>query len=486
MRGNKFNIIFILLFIISLFFVYKLNICNKNHSAVSGLLDNNMTESNHLVNKINKIQSDILVKNLKRIQTNEGFSNKHLGNNKQIKCHDGVTRNCPHGSRDCYDYSKTICEQESPQSENHYTLGEMNIIKCPDGTTRKCHQGTRECHDHSIYLCKQPNTHPPSIIDYGNKQTIHCRDGTKRECTAGSRGCYDNSELHCNTQVSESEDNLRLIQCHRNKKIYCDPNDSHCHDYSYKYCESNNDHFKTIRCPDGSLIRCNQNDINCVDNSKQYCDYTQNHHRKIKCNNGVSVICPPESEDCVSTNLRYCPPKHGKIYSRPNQDIVSNNIHQGSYQQPQYNYINTKSKPYHSDSSTNVYYPEVENESESETETEEEQRFGSNGNNNIYVYNNTKIPNKHTHIEYPPTVTHVPTTHVPTTHVPTTQFSTTHVPTTHVPMIHTTVTRPPVTNYSSFPSEEENRYYNSPYKNNYEDALKTVCGRYKNTICRYN
>ena len=117
MDKNIFFIIFLLLFLISIFFIYKLNLCRKNYIKLSNILKRNSEETVHLLNKVitlkgkkknlfsNKVINYNLTNNLDSdlsVDTNELFTCKESESESSIiSTSDDNCPACPNSNISC-------------------------------------------------------------------------------------------------------------------------------------------------------------------------------------------------------------------------------------------------------------------------------------------------------------------------------------------------------------------------------------------------
>lgn len=159
MDKNIFFIIFLLLFLISIFFIYKLDLCRTNYQKLSNILKRNSTETLHLLNKVVQLKKNNkgnLLINHKNLYSNvnETFqSNQNCnvgnssggnstGNNSNGNCPpcdpDEPCPSCP----DCE--SDPSCEECAPcvsNNDNSSDGEECNGVKictCPPVTDEEC------------------------------------------------------------------------------------------------------------------------------------------------------------------------------------------------------------------------------------------------------------------------------------------------------------------------------------------------------------
>ena len=108
MDKNIFFIIFLLLFLISIFFIYKLDLCRTNYQKLSNILKRNSVETLHLLNKVVQLKKNNkgnLLINHKNLYSNvnetfQSNQNCNLGNPSGNNSNGNGNGNCPPCNQD--------------------------------------------------------------------------------------------------------------------------------------------------------------------------------------------------------------------------------------------------------------------------------------------------------------------------------------------------------------------------------------------------
>lgn len=150
MDKNIFFIIFLLLFLISIFFIYKLDLCRTNYEKLSNILKRNSSETIHLLNKVVQLKKN----NKGNLLINHSSIHSHINENFQsvenCNLNNNSNSNCPPCDADepcpvCPDCeADPSCEECPPcisNNENKDSDEECNGIKicsCPSVVDEEC------------------------------------------------------------------------------------------------------------------------------------------------------------------------------------------------------------------------------------------------------------------------------------------------------------------------------------------------------------